>query len=383
MDAGGTRIRLAELAAALSLATDLGMGQPLEQALRTCLLAVTVGRDLGVPDSELRDVYYLALLRFIGCTADAHEEAARVCGDEIAFRAAVAPVMMGATPEYLGFLIRDFATDTPPPIRLRLVARALADGAGGAKRAIVVHCEVARMLAVRIGLPQTVSACFGHVFERWDGKGLPGEVSGAEIPIPARIVTAARDVDIVHRLGGWDAAAEILRRRRKTAYDPAVVDALLAHGQRWLAEIGDASTWETAMAAEPAPRARVAETRLDEVLRAFADFADLKSPYTRGHSSGVAALVEEAAGHAGLSGQEATDLWRAALVHDPGRTGIPNGIWDKPGPLSRIEWERVRLHPYLSERILNYTGALAPLAALAGAHHERLDGSGYHRGVVM
>ena len=378
--AGAARVRLAELVAVLSLATDLGMGQPLEQALRTCLLSVAAGRDLGVGGDDLRDVYYLALLRFVGCTSDAHEQAALVGGDEIAFRAGVAPVVMGDTPEFLGYLMRRFAAGAPPPTRARRVARVLADGTGGAKRSIAIHCEVARMLAPRIGLPPSVGVCFGYVFERWDGKGLPGEAAGEAIPIPARIVAAARDVDIFHRLGGWAAAADVLRRRRAKAYDPAVADAFLDRGERWLAETDDASVWETAVAAEPRPWARVADAQLDGVLRAFADFADLKSPYTRGHSPGVAALTEEAARHAGLSVQEATGLRRAALVHDLGRTGIPNGIWDKPGPLSRLEWERVRLHPYLSERILSYTDALAPLATLAGAHHERLDGSGYHRG---
>jgi HD-GYP domain-containing protein (c-di-GMP phosphodiesterase class II) len=378
--AGTTHVRLAELVAALSLATDLGMGQPLEQALRTCLLSVAVGRELGVRTGELRDAYYLALLRFVGCTSDAHETAALVGGDEIAFRAGVAPIVMGETPEYLGYLIRDFATDTPPSTRVRLVARVLADGTEGAKRSIAIHCEVAQMLAPRIGLPATVSACFGYVFERWDGKGLPGEASGEAIPLPARIVAVARDVDVVHRLGGWEAVAAVLRRRRAKAYDPDVVDAFLAGGEVWLGEIAQASVWEAAVAAEPLPPARVDDARLNDALHAFADFADLKSPYTRGHSSGVAALVEGAARHAGVSEPETTALRRAALVHDLGRTGIPNGIWDKPGPLSRLEWERVRLHSYLSERILAYTGALAPLAVLAGAHHERLDGSGYHRG---
>jgi HD-GYP domain-containing protein (c-di-GMP phosphodiesterase class II) len=380
MTAARVHIRLAELVAALSLATDLGMGQSLEQALRTCLLSIAAGWELEVGERALRDIYYLALLRYVGCTSDAHEQAALVGGDEIAYYAGVAPVVMGEMPEYLGYLIRRFASDTPPLARMRLAARVLADGRSGARRSIATHCEVARMLAVRIGLPATVGTSFGYIFERWDGKGLPGEASGESIPIPARIVIAARDVDIVYRLGGWDAVAETLRQRRAKAYDPAVADVFLAHGVRWLAESDGASVWETAMATEPLPWARVDEPRLDDVLRAFADFADLKSPYTRGHSTGVAALAETAAGYAGMSGQEATDLRRAAFVHDLGRTGIPNGIWDKPGPLSRAEWERVRLHPYLSERILSHAGALRPLASLAGSHHERLDGSGYHRG---
>jgi HD-GYP domain-containing protein (c-di-GMP phosphodiesterase class II) len=374
------RVRLAELVASLSLATDLGMGQPLEQALRTCLLAVAAGRELGLKDAALSEVYYLALLRFVGCTADAHEQAALVGGDEIAFRAGVAPVLMGATPEFLGYLLRRLAADAPPLTRLRVVSRVLADGTGGAKRSIAIHCEVARMLAARIGLPETVGTGIGHVFERWDGKGLPGERSGEAIPVSARIVATARDLDLFHRLGGWEAAVEVLRDRRAKAYDPAVVDVYLAQGERWLAEAAGESVWDATLAAEPVPWSHIGEPRLDQVLDAFAAFVDLKSPYTRGHSAGVASLAEAAAQHAGFSEAEVRVLRRAALVHDLGRTGIPNGIWDKPGPLTRAEWERVRLHPYLSERILSHIPALAPLATLAGAHHERLDGSGYHRG---
>jgi HD-GYP domain-containing protein (c-di-GMP phosphodiesterase class II) len=380
MTAGGERVRLAEPVAALSLATDLGMGQPLEQALGACLLAVAAGTELGLDGATRSDVYYLALLRFIGCTSDAHEQAALVGGDEIAFYAGVAPAVMGEAPEYLAFLVRRFAAAAPPLHRARIVGHMLADGTAGARRSIAIHCEVARMLAARMGLPERMGICFAHVFERWDGKGLPGELSGAAIPMPARIVAAARDVDLFHRLGGWDSVVDVLRRRRGKAYDPDVADVFLAEGERWLAQIADAPVWEVALAVEPEPWVWVDDARLDAVLEALAAFADLKSPFTRGHSQGVAALAEGAARHAGLGEREAHEVRRAALVHDLGRTGIPNGIWDKPGPLTRTEWERVRLHPYLTERVLSQAAALAPLAALAGAHHERLDGSGYHRG---
>ncbi len=375
-----SRVRLAELVAALSLAIDLGIGQPLEHALRTCRLSVAVGSELGLDGPILSDTYYLALLRFVGCTADAHERAALVGGDEIAYSEGVAPVVMAGTPEFLAFLVRRFDAGAPPLTRIRNVGRVLASGTSGVKRSLAIHCEVASMLAGRIGLAETVSANFAHVFEWWNGKGLPGDLSGEAIPIPARIVAIAGDVAVFHRLGGWNAVAETLRRRRATAYDPALVDVFLDRGERWLVDAADASAWDAALAAEPAPWIQVSDVRLDKVLHAFAAFTDLKSPFMRGHSSGVASLAERAAQHAGLGDAVAINLRRAALVHDLGRTGIPNGIWDKPGPLTRAEWERVRLHPYFSERILSYVAELTPLAALAGAHHERLDGSGYHRG---
>jgi HD-GYP domain-containing protein (c-di-GMP phosphodiesterase class II)/DNA-binding CsgD family transcriptional regulator len=372
--------RLAELIAALSLATDLGMGQPMEQALNTCLLSMKVSRELALPDADLSDVYYLALLRFVGCTADAHAAAAAVGGNEIGDRAGLATVLMGEMSEFLGYMLRHYAEDQPPITRMRLLVSALTEGSGAAKRSIAEHCEVAQMLVARMGINKEVGVYVGCTFERWDGKGLPGELAGEAIPVPARIVSVARDVDIFQRLGGWPLTANVLQRRRGKAYDPVVVNALLAGGERWLAEIGGVSTWDAVLAAEPRPYAFVSGTRLDDVLSTFADFADLKCPYAVGHSTLVAGLAEEAAKVLGLDERDAQEVRRAGLVHDLGITGIPNGIWDKPGPLSHAEWERVRLHPYLTERILSYSKPLTSLAALAGAHHERLDGSGYHRG---
>ncbi|HEX6508633.1 MAG TPA: HD domain-containing phosphohydrolase, partial [Chloroflexota bacterium] len=295
------RVRLAELVAALSLATDVGMGQPMEQALRTCLLSMRVGRELGLNIDQLSDAYYLALLRFVGCTSDAHEEAEHVGGDEIAHRAGLAPVIMGEPAEFLGYMVRRFAAGTTPLTRLRLFAGTMAEGTGRPKRSIRLHCEVAQVLAVQMGLPVSIGRDVGHVFEHWDGRGLPDGLAGEEIPVTARVVAVARDVDVFHRLGGWGLAAQVLRRRRAKAYDPSVVDLCLAQGERWLAEASASSLWEAVLDAEPEPRMSVAEAELDTALRAFAEFTDLKSPFTAGHSLGVATLAQEAARHAGLS----------------------------------------------------------------------------------
>ena len=165
--------------------------------------------------------------------------------------------------------------------------------------------------------------------------------------------------------------------RRSRAHDPAVTDALLSEGQRWLAEIGD-DPYGAVLDAEPVPRRAIDD--LDRALTAVADFTDLKSPYFRGHSTCVARLATDAARSAGMADALAVGLGRAALVHDVGRVAVPSGIWDKAGPLSVSEWERVRLHPYLTERVLQRCSSLEPLADIAGHHHERADGSGYHRG---
>jgi HD-GYP domain-containing protein (c-di-GMP phosphodiesterase class II) len=158
-----------------------------------------------------------------------------------------------------------------------------------------------------------------------------------------------------------------------------VVDAFLRDGARWLADNGDDPA-TSVLDAEPAPALMVGVDALDRALAAVADFVDLKSPALRGHSTGVASLAAAAARAAGLTDAAAATVGRAALVHDVGRVGIPNGIWDRTGPLSTYQWERVRLHPYLTERVLHRSALLAPLASVASHHHERADGSGYHRG---
>lgn len=374
------RTRVAELIAALSLATDLGMGQPMEQALRTCLLATRAASDLGLDDDARSDVFYLALLRFIGCTADAYEESAKVGGDEISFYSGVAPHINGEMHQMMGYMLWHYAEDQPPLTRARLLVASLAEGTRGVKRSLAIHCEVAQILGSQLGLSESIGQCVGHVFERWDGKGIPGKLAGEAIPVAARVVPVARDVDVFHRLGGWTAVADCLRQRRGKAYDPAITDVFLSEGERWLAECDGDCVWDAVLAIEPEPRLWMRPAQLDERLKAFASFADLKSPYTVGHSTGVADLAAGAARAAGLGQDAANDLRHAALVHDLGRAGIPNGIWDKPGSLTMSEWERVRLHPYFTERILSLCGPLRQLAPLAGAHHERIDGSGYHRG---
>jgi HD-GYP domain-containing protein (c-di-GMP phosphodiesterase class II) len=116
------------------------------------------------------------------------------------------------------------------------------------------------------------------------------------------------------------------------------------------------------------------------VLTAFADFADVKTPFTLGHSRGVAELAWGAAQMLRFSSADVVSVRRAGLLHDVGRSGVSNAIWERPGELSLDQWERVRLHPYYTERILTHCECLRPLGALAGAHHERLNGTGYHRG---
>ncbi|MGH9181633.1 MAG: HD domain-containing phosphohydrolase [Acidimicrobiales bacterium] len=371
--------RCGELTIALSLATDLGTGHPLEHGLRTCWLSLKAAEALGLDEAGRSCVYHVALLRFLGCTSDASETAVFAGGDDVGFNSTFAPMLNAQPGEGARFLVGHLASDLPLRRRVGRVARALGDPGGG-RRSLSAHCEAGSRLATRLGMPASVCDSLAHAYERWDGKGYPDGLAGEDVPKAIRIVTVARDAELWSRQAGWAAAAEVLARRRGRAYDPVVVDALSGDGEGWLAGIGE-DPCAAVLDAEPAPVLTLKDSRIDGALSAVADFADLKSPFFLGHSTGVAAIAGAAATAAGMSDEDAATVRRAALVHDVGKVGVASGIWDHPGPLSADQWERVRLHSYLGERVLSRCRLLEPYAAVAARHHERADGSGYHRGL--
>ena len=355
-----------ELLAALSLATDLGSGLPLEHALHTCLIAGRLAEAAGASRLEREATYYTALLHAVGCTSNAHETAA-LFGDDVRARAAWAAIDPARQTEVLRFLAA--AATGAPPARMRAVAAAVAAGPKGVRANFAAHCEVARRIAERLGLSPLVQDSLLHAFERFDGKGVPRGVEGDAIPLPARFMHIARDAHAI--VLAEDVATALAAIRERSAYDPAIA-ALL--DESLLAE-PEEGPWEAVIAAAPA-----GAIDIDGACAVAGDFADLKSPWTLGHSGAVAELAEAAAWRLGLQAEEVAVVRRAALVHDLGRVAISSAIWDRAGPLSEADRERVRLHPYYTERTLARSPSLAPLGRLAGAHHERLDGSGYHRG---
>jgi putative nucleotidyltransferase with HDIG domain len=200
------------------------------------------------------------------------------------------------------------------------------------------------------------------------------------VPAPVRLAVVARDIEVLTRTRGLDETRDVLQRRRDRAFDPHGVDAFLKHGARIVADIEAEDVWNQLLRCEPGGPRWVPAERIDEALTAFADFADAKTPFTLGHSRGVAEFAETAARNLGFSTADATCVRRAGLLHDIGRSGVPNAIWERKGTLSVDQWERVRLHVYYTERILIRCECLHPISTIAAAHHERLDGSGYHRG---
>jgi HD-GYP domain-containing protein (c-di-GMP phosphodiesterase class II)/DNA-binding CsgD family transcriptional regulator len=371
-----SEFRLAELVAAISLASDLGMGQPMEQALRTCLISIGLGERLALNADELSEVYYVALLRFLGCTADGPEVASVNLGDDIALRAAIAPLYGAAPPDIIRGFIPKLGEGQPPLRRVAVVAGFMATGLSRMRAGLAAHCEVAEHLAQRLGLASGIRLGLAQSFERWGGRGYPGAAKGEKIALSARIVTLARDAEVLNRVFGTEEAVAVVSRRRKAGtYDPSLSELFAQHGSDLLQQLEERPCWEAVLAAEPSPYPWVPESHLDSILEVFADFADFKSAYTAGHSREVSRLGALAAGQF-----DSVLLRRAGLVHDLGRVGIPSGVWDKRGAFGAGEWERVRLHAYYTERVLLRSPALAPLAPYAALHHERLDGSGYHRG---
>jgi HD-GYP domain-containing protein (c-di-GMP phosphodiesterase class II) len=227
-----------------------------------------------------------------------------------------------------------------------------------------------------------VRTCVGASYERWDGKGWPAALAGAQIPQVARVIQLAEYTEVAHRLGGVDAARALARKRSGSQFDPELAACFCEHADKVLSTLDGTRTWQAVIDAEPALAVRLAGDDVDAALLAVADFVDLKSPYTLGHARAVAGLAADAARHLGRNADEVRILRRAGLVHALGRLGVSNSIWDKPGPLGAGEWERVRMYPYLTERMLHQSVALAPLGEIAVQHRERLDGSGYPRGLA-
>jgi HD-GYP domain-containing protein (c-di-GMP phosphodiesterase class II) len=380
---GDDQIRLAEPIAALSLATDLGLGQPLEHELGVCLAALELAERLGCSAEERSDVYYVALLAHVGCTAAAPYIASWVGGDEIRFQRGAQVLGPASEPsEDVPHLVRRLADDRPPPERVRLVAEMLAGGRKRFEAMAANLCEGATVLARRLHLREDVARALGQLTERWDGKGFPGRAAGEEIARPLRLVRVVHDLVALADARGRQPAVDALRRRRGRGYDPAVVDAALAHAGSLLRAAGAPDAWERVIDAEPEPVATIGAAGRALVARAFGEFADVKVAFLHGHSARVAELAATGAAALGCPRAEVEDVRAAGHFHDLGRVAVPNGIWDKPGPLSAGDRERVRLHPYFTERVLGRSRALAALAAISGAHHERLDGSGYHRGAT-
>jgi HD-GYP domain-containing protein (c-di-GMP phosphodiesterase class II) len=377
------QVRAAEIAASLCLATDTGMGFAWEHGLAATLSAMRLCDLVAVDAPTRQQAYYVSLLTYVGCNADAAVKAG-IFGGPIEQH--IVRVIWGGPLDQMRLLLRMLPQpEAPRRTALTQVAAGLPRALRHLPREQLGLCEVAQLMSRRLSLPAEVDAAFYYLTERWDGSGLLRRGRAEELPLALRIALLARDAAYWTSIAGADVAARVMLQRGGKAHDPGLAKVLAGHRHEVLGDVtpeaGAASCWDAVLAAEPEPRIVLQGDRIDRALTAVGDFADLLTPSLSGHCHRVADLAAGAAGAAGLPAADIAHIGRAALVQDIGRATVPAPVWDRAGELTPDEWERVRLHPYYTQRICAPSPFLRSLGDDAACHHERLDGSGYYRGV--
>ena len=370
--------RRADFLMALAYATDLATGHSRDFAMRSCALAMRFAAALGLDIEARRSVYHQALLRHIGCNADTHLLAAAF-GDEIALHREYALIDRGDITEIRAMFVRAL-TRTFPNMSPEDVAKAVTEARTISVPVLAGCCEVAQMIAGRIGLSLEACENLGQPYERWDGLGLPYGLKGDAVRLPVRIVALAQDAIVLTEAHGFDTAMAMIKKRRGSAYDPELADVFLGHAKELLAGLDEPVSREAILALEPLPHAVLDEKGCDQAFLAIADMIDMRMPFTFGHSRAVAAIADAAGKQAGLPAADIRDARWAGYVHDIGELAVPVATWMRAGALTAREMDSARLHPYHGERALVSLGGEGnPVSALVLRHHERLDGTGYHR----
>jgi HD-GYP domain-containing protein (c-di-GMP phosphodiesterase class II) len=246
---------------------------------------------------------------------------------------------------------------------------------------VQAHCEVAQFFVDRLGFAKTVQDSIRQTYERWDGRGMPYGLKGEELTLATRVAQLVQDVESYRRAGRAEEVVSVIRQRANTAYDPHIAEVFCRHAVHLMSGLEDEVSVDTILSAEPGEHRFLTDNEFDAAALVLADFIDLLSPHYACHSRKVASLAAAAAQHYGLPASDVKAVERMGWTHDIGKICVPPGIWGKARPLTTSEWEKVRLHPYYTERILAHSRQLSALGACAALHHEWLDGSGYPRGV--
>jgi len=377
-------LKLSELIGSLSYALDLTEGQPEGHCVRSCWIGMQVGRQAGLSQQQLWELYYTLLLKDVGCSSNA----ARICElyltDDLGFKRDFKTVR-DSTPHLIAFVLKHTGLKAGLAERFRAVLTMLREGRSTAQELIVTRCSRGADIARLLRFPESVAAGIYSLDEHYNGRGKPARLKGEAIPVYARIAMLAQLVDVFHTAGGKAAALAELRHRNGTWLDPRLVRCFeqVAAGDAFWAMLADPALDRTVFAMEPAEHTMpIDDDYLDDIATAFGQVVDSKSPYTGGHSARVALYTDMIGESLGLAPERRRWLKRGALLHDVGKLGVSNSILDKPGALDREEWAAVRRHAEFTETILSRIAAFAELGRIAGAHHERLDGGGYPRGLA-
>jgi HD-GYP domain-containing protein (c-di-GMP phosphodiesterase class II) len=351
VDQQSSGVRLAELIASLSLATDLGLGQPQEHILRQTVIATRIAEAADFPAHEIAATYYVSLLALVGCVADSHE-LGRWFGDDNAVRSASYAIDRAGMP-MLRFLMSSVGTGEPATSRLSLLRRFALGGMREVAAGMYAQCQATGVIAGRLGLNAEVTRALPQALERWDGKGGPKHLKGDQIERSMRAVHIANESEVFLRLGGREAVIDMLRHRRGTQFDPHLVDIAIANANELFEGIAAIDAWTTVIDACAPLDLEMTEVQLQQALETLADYADLKSPWFTGHSRAVSVLAAEAGRRAQLTEAQVQLLERAGLVCRLGAIGVSAATWDKPEALTRGEQEHVRTVPYLTERMFS------------------------------
>jgi len=370
---GEAMLRLLELLGGLSVATDLGTGSALDESLTRSLVGARLAERAGLADDDVRDVLYASLLEHLGCTAYAHE-LALVFGDDVAASRAAFLTNWGEQRDLFHTFVPQVAR-TAGRSRMRVLAGVVRNGAQLDRDGPEATCEVAQGAARKLGLSPAVQRALGQVTAMWNGKGHP-DAEGEEIPLVARLMHVTQVATLFGLHVDAALGVEEVRRRSGSYLDPDLAGLVTLDMLDGLAE---EDAYEAVLAVEPAPVLRIEREAVPRMAATFGDLVDLKSPWLQGHAEAVTGLAATAGESLGLSADDVWSLRVAGHLHDLGRIGISSGIWDKPHPLTATERAQVELHPWHTEQVLARIPALAEVARIAGQHHERLDGSGYHR----
>jgi HD-GYP domain-containing protein (c-di-GMP phosphodiesterase class II) len=382
---GDGRMRLSEVIGALSYALDLTEGQPPGHGIRCAWIGMHVGRTLGLDADRLSDLYYTLLLKDAGCSSNAARLWELYGGDERIIKRDAKLLDTDSVVAVGKFVFQYTGPGEPLRRRVRRLLHVARHGDELADELVQTRCERGANIVRQLGFSDDVASGVYSLDEHWNGKGRAGKLQADAIPIHARIALLAQVVDVFHAVGGPQAARTEARRRAGTWFDPAVVEAfLLASSEsRFWDGLVSADLDRRTAAMEPfAHVVRVDEDRLDVIAEAFADIIDAKSSFTAGHSRRVTGYTDAIAMQLGLRDNHRRWLRRAALLHDIGKLGVSTGILDKPGPLDAAEWKAVKRHPGLTEEVLSRLSIFRDMAPIAAAHHERLDGKGYPKGLA-
>lgn len=377
-------LQLSELIGALSYALDITEGQPPGHCVRCCWIGMHIGRNAGLPDDQLWELYYTLLLKDLGCSSNA----ARICElyltDDLHFKRDFKTVG-DSLPQVLSFVLTHTGLKAGLAERFRSVLTIMREGSEIAHELIATRCQRGAEIARLLRFPEGVARGIYSLDEHFNGKGKPDGLAGEDIPIYARIALLAQVIDVFHAASGRQAALDEVRTRAGRWFDPRLVQAfeLVAEQDAFWHMLASPEVDSAIHALEPGGRAvPLDDDYLDDIAAAFGQVVDSKSPYTSGHSARVALYTDMIATTLGLSYERRRWLKRGALLHDVGKLGVSNSVLDKAGKLDREEWNAVKLHASYTETILARISAFSELARVAGAHHERLDGNGYPRGLT-